>query len=121
MPVDPTPEQVKRLVEEDTGGPVVMLNLLRYKPDGGRESYEAYGAKALPFLQEAGAEIVFGGEAASPLIGEGDADWDTVILVRYPSVQAFLDMVTSEGYQQITHLRTEGLEKAELHPMTPPA
>ncbi len=118
MPVDPTPEQVSRLVQEDTGGPVVMLNLLSYKPDGGRESYEAYGAKALPFLQEAGAEILFAGEAASPLIGEESANWDTVILVRYPSVQAFLDMVTSEDYQAITHLRTEGLDRAELHPLS---
>ena len=118
MPVDPTPEQVSRLVQEDTGGPVVMLNLLSYKPDGGRESYEAYGAKALPFLQEAGAEILFAGEAASPLIGDESANWDSVILVRYPSVQAFLDMVTSEAYQAITHLRTEGLEKAELHPLS---
>ncbi len=117
MPVDPTPEQVSRLVKEDTGGPVVMLNLLRFKPDGGRESYEAYGAKAFPFLQESGAEIVFAGEAASPLIGEDDSDWDSVLLVRYPSVQAFLDMVTSEGYQAITHLRTEALERAELHPL----
>ena len=117
MPVDPTPEQVSRLVAEDTGGPVVMLNLLSYKPGGGRDSYEAYGARALPFLQEAGAEIVFAGDAASPLIGEEEANWDTVILVRYPSVQAFLDMVTSEGYQAITHLRTEGLERAELHPI----
>ncbi len=118
MPVDPTPEQVSRLVQEDTGGPVVMLNLLHYKPDGGRESYEAYGAKALPFLQEAGAEILFAGEAASPLIGEESANWDSVILVRYPSVQAFLDMVTSEDYQAITHLRTEGLDRAELHPLS---
>jgi len=118
MPVDPTPEQVSRLVKEDTGGPVVMLNLLSYKPDGGRASYEAYGAKALPFLQEAGAEILFAGEAASPLIGEESSDWDSVVLVRYPSIQAFLDMVTSEEYQAITHLRTEGLQKAELHPLS---
>ncbi|MBU6336955.1 MAG: DUF1330 domain-containing protein [Acidobacteria bacterium] len=118
MPVDPTPEQVSRLVQQDTGGPVVMLNLLSYKPDGGRESYEAYGAKALPFLQEAGAEILFAGEAASPLIGDESANWDSVILVRYPSVQAFLDMVTSEDYQAITHLRTEGLDRAELHPLS---
>ena len=118
MPVDPTPEQVSRLVQEDTGGPVVMLNLLSYKPDGGRESYEAYGAKALPFLQEAGAEILFAGEAASPLIGEESANWDSVILVRYPSIQAFLDMVTSEDYQAITHLRTEGLDRAELNPLS---
>ena len=30
------------LLAEDPGGPVVMLNLLRFRPDGGRESYQRY-------------------------------------------------------------------------------
>jgi hypothetical protein len=30
------------LLTEDPGGPVVMLNLLRFRPDGGRESYQRY-------------------------------------------------------------------------------
>ena len=33
--VDPTGQDLKRFLEEDDdGGPVVMLNLLRFKPDG---------------------------------------------------------------------------------------
>ena len=30
------------LLAEDPGGPVVMLNLLRFRPDGGRETYGRY-------------------------------------------------------------------------------
>lgn len=30
------------LLADDPGGPVVMLNLLRFRPDGGRESYQRY-------------------------------------------------------------------------------
>ncbi len=39
MPVDPTPEGIKQYSEEDDGGPVVMLNMLRYKTvDLGQQS-----------------------------------------------------------------------------------
>ena len=41
-------------------------------------------------------------------------DWDAVLLVRYPSRQAFSDMVRDPDYQQITHLRTEALSDAVL-------
>ncbi len=50
-----------------------------------------------------------------PLLGEGR--WDVVLLVEYPSRQAFLDMVGSAEYQEIAHLRTEALRKGELHPL----
>jgi hypothetical protein len=36
MPVDPRGEDLKRYLEEDTGGPVVMLNLLKYQPGARR-------------------------------------------------------------------------------------
>jgi uncharacterized protein (DUF1330 family) len=42
-----------------------------------------------------------------------------VVLVEYPSRQAFLDMTGSPEYQAIGHLRTEALVKGELHPMDP--
>ncbi|HEX7058661.1 MAG TPA: DUF1330 domain-containing protein [Solirubrobacterales bacterium] len=101
--------------EEDS--PVVMLNLLSFKPDGGRERYAEYGAAVAPLLEKAGAKVVFVAGAASPLIGEDS--WDMVLLVEYPSRQAFLDMIGSEEYRAIGHLRTEALVKGELHPMEP--
>lgn len=99
----------------DDGLPVVMLNLLAFKPDGGRERYEEYGEAVAPLLAEVGGRIVFMGASAAPLLGgEG---WDLVVLVEYPSRQAFLEMIGSPGYQAIGHLRTEALTRGELHPM----
>ena len=49
MPVDPTGQDLKRLLAEDPGGPVVMLNLLKFK-DGGRDGYEQYAERIRPFL-----------------------------------------------------------------------
>ncbi|HMC50262.1 MAG TPA: DUF1330 domain-containing protein [Solirubrobacterales bacterium] len=96
--------------------PVTMLNLLRFKPDGGQERYAEYGAAVMPLLEKAGARVVFLGESALPLLGDGR--WDSVLLVEYPTCQAFLDMVASAEYQAIGHLRTEALEHGELHPMS---
>jgi uncharacterized protein (DUF1330 family) len=93
-----------------------MLNLLRFKPDGGKERYAEYGAAVAPLLEKAGAWVVFLGEAALPLLGEGR--WDSVLLVEYPTGQAFLDMIGSAEYQAIGHLRTEALEHGELHPLS---
>jgi uncharacterized protein (DUF1330 family) len=99
----------------DDGSPVVMLNLLRFKPDGGEERYMEYGAAVAPSLEKVGGRIVWAGKPAAPLLGE--RGWDMVALVEYPSRQAFLDMIGSPGYQKIGHLRTEALELGELHPM----
>lgn len=97
------------------GTPVVMLNLLAFRPDGGRERYLEYGAAVAPLLERAGGRIVFAGEPARALLG--DDSWDMVALVEYPSRRAFLEMIGSEQYQAVAHLRTEALTKGELHPM----
>jgi uncharacterized protein (DUF1330 family) len=99
------------------GKPLVMLNLLAFKPEGGRERYAEYGEAVAPLLEKAGGQVVFLGEPAQALIGEGS--WDLVVLVEYPTRQAFLDMIGSAEYQAIGHLRTEALSKGELHPMDP--
>jgi uncharacterized protein (DUF1330 family) len=96
-------------------GPVTMLNLLSFKPEGGRERYLEYGAAVLPLLEKVGGRVVFQGQAAPAMFGE--ESWDLVLLVEYPNRQAFLDMVQSPGYQEIAHLRTEALAKGELHPL----
>lgn len=99
--------------------PVVMLNLLRFKPDGGRERYGEYGAAVAPLLERAGARVVFAGDPATVLLGA--RSWDLVLLVEYPTRGAFLEMIGSEDYQAIAHLRTEALTEGELHPLDPTA
>jgi uncharacterized protein (DUF1330 family) len=99
----------------EEAGPIVMLNLLAFKPDGGKERYMEYGAAVAPLLEKAGGRIAFAGAASPALIGTGS--WDLVALVEYPSRQAFLDMIASPEYQAIAHLRTEALARGELHPL----
>lgn len=96
-------------------GPVTMLNLLAFEPEGGRERYLEYGEAVLPLLERAGAGVVFQGDAAPAMIG-GDS-WDLVLLVEYPTRRAFVEMISSPEYQAIAHLRSEALARAELHPL----
>lgn len=116
MPEQPNPEGFAAFGERaGDGTPVTMLNLLAFKPNGGRERYEEYGVAVAPLLEKVGGRIVFVGQATPVLLGE--ESWDLVALVEYPSRQAFLDMVGSEAYQAISHLRDEALTRSELHPV----
>lgn len=119
MPVDPTGEDVRRYVDEDDGGPVVMLNLLRYKGDEGRASYAKYAQAVMSHLSRVGGEIVYAGDCATQVVRAEGHDWDAVLLVRYPSRQKFLEMVMDPSYQEITELRTNGLEAAVLEATKP--
>ena len=66
--------------EQEGDGPVVMLDLLALKPDGGRARYEQYGAAVAPLLTRVGGRILRR-EGIPPLLGDGH--WDLVALVEY--------------------------------------
>ncbi|MFR0357329.1 DUF1330 domain-containing protein [Streptomyces sediminimaris] len=118
MAVDPTGADLKRLLADDPGGPVVMLNLLRFAP-GGRSLYQQY-ARHLEetFLPRYGAQVLYAGNGAEALVAEDGQAWDAVILVRYPSREAFSRMVADPEYQEVTTLRTRALAEAVLQPTT---
>jgi uncharacterized protein (DUF1330 family) len=118
MPVDPTGQDLKRFLAEDHGGPVVMLNLLRFA-DGGRPGYEEYARRIVPFLAEVGAEVVYVGDCSTALVAPEQHDWDAMLLVRYPSRAAFSQMVANPAYQEITGLRTDSLSDAVLQATIP--
>ncbi len=118
MAVDPTGQDLKRYLTEDPEGEVVMLNLLRFRPDG-RESYASYSREIQPFLEKVGGSVVYAGECGTSLVPSEGTGWDAVLLVRYPSREAFSQMVADPDYQGITHLRTEALEEAVLQATAP--
>ena len=119
MPVDPTGADLKRYLAEDPGGEVVMLNLLKFKPEG-RPSYEEYAKEIGRFLDRVGASVVYLGDCLTQLVERPEGfDWDAILLVRYPSRRAFSDMVRDPEYQAITHLRTDALSEAVLQATSP--
>jgi uncharacterized protein (DUF1330 family) len=112
--IEPTPEQFTQLIQAPDDGPVVMINLVAFKPDG-EESYLRYGEAVQPFLETAGATILYGGAARQMVIGDGEQPWwDAILAVQYPSIAAFLAMATNPDYQAIHVHRAEALERAEL-------
>jgi uncharacterized protein (DUF1330 family) len=114
MPVDPTPETFGAFMKEDAGEPVYMLNLLRYKPDGGRDRYREYGAAAAPFFAAVGGEMVYAGDCSTVMVGPDAHRWDAMLIARYPSRAAFAEMVANPEYQKVTHIRAEALDEAVL-------
>lgn len=105
--MSPTTKQIQAFLAMKHDGPVVMVNLLKFKPDGGAEEYAKYGAAVAPLLEKVGAKILFSGQANVCLIG--NADWDAVALVEYPNKQALFKMAQSPEYQAIHHHREAGL------------
>ncbi|HSP36470.1 MAG TPA: DUF1330 domain-containing protein [Frankiaceae bacterium] len=119
MAIDPTGTDLKRFLADDPGGPVVMLNLLRFRPDGGREGYLEYARRFSAESERFGAEVLYVGDGSTALVAEDGQAWDAVLVVRYPSRQAFSDMVRDPEYSTITHLRTEALTEAVLQATVP--
>lgn len=83
--------------------PLVMLNLLRFQPEGGRERYFGH---YLPAFRAIAARHAFHdiapiwkGEVCTIFAGPAEETWDAVLLVRYPSLAAFRTIVDSEAYR----------------------
>lgn len=119
MPVDPTAADLKRFLVEDGGGPVVMLNLLKLKADGGRAGYAEYARRVQPFLDAVGAQVLYAGDCSTTLVAPDGHDWDAILVVRYPSRAAFSAMVANPDYQAITGLRSGSLDSAVLQATIP--
>ena len=116
-PADISPEVLAAFAERRADGPVVMLNMLKFRPDGGLQSYLEYGQSVRPLIEGVGGSIEYQSMAAESLIG--GQDWDMIVLVRYPTRGAFLEMVESDEYRAIAHLRENALEGSVLYATDP--
>ena len=110
--VEGTKEQFVSFMKAPIEGPIRMLNLLRYKADGGEAKYAEYGANTQPCLEKVGGKVIFRGDGKLTVIG--GEDWDLILIVEYPSKDKMVEMIQSEEYQAGVHLRHEALEDSRL-------
>ena len=98
-------------------GPVVMVNLVRLRPfsaDGkgsGWDAYVRYSEAVMPLIKARGGTVVWAGKPEGVAFGDDRAlRWDYIVLVRYPSRAAFVDMMESEDYARANIHRENGVE-----------
>jgi uncharacterized protein (DUF1330 family) len=118
--IRPNKQQFIELIESPDDEPVVMLNLLKFKPsadDGdasGASEYAKYGDSVVQMVEDRGGKVLWMGRADQTLIGDPSEGWDSVALVEYPSRKAFIDMVSTPEYEQAHEHRESGLERTVL-------
>ena len=113
--LEPTREQFAALAARPADAPVVMVNLLKFKTAGGLESYQRYGREVAPHLERVGAAVRYAGAAPAVVIGDGERPWwDAILIVEYPTPQAFIDMVTTPEYAKVHEHRAAALERGDL-------
>ena len=105
----PTAEQIQALLSDPTPGPVVMLNLLRFKP-GGEPAYMRYATEMRKIVEGRGGRFLWTGRVTSQPVGSGGEGFEVVGLVEYPSRKAFVEIATSKEVSAIGGHRSEGLE-----------
>lgn len=119
MAIEPHDPDLTRFHDEDPGGPVVMLNLLRFADDG-RRRYAEYGRHLREtLLPRYGASIVYAGSGSTALVAEDGQAWDAVVVVSYPDRATFARMVADPEYLAVAALRTEALTETVLQATTP--
>jgi uncharacterized protein (DUF1330 family) len=120
MPTQPTPEQFQKLFETAPSGPLIMLNLLKFKPkaeyaDGretdltGAEAYGIYGALMKARIEADGGRLSVSLETNTLVIGDGDLEWDAVAIAEYANLDNFREIVSSPEYQEMHVHRDAGL------------
>jgi len=130
--LEPTQESGRALFVRGIPGPVVMLNLLRFRavadysanpelapasPISGEAAYRLYMSHTLPYLHASGGELLFYGKGGSFLIGPSDERWDAVMLIRQSSVASFFAFASNEGYLSGMGHRVAALEDSRLLPL----
>ena len=97
MSLNPTQEQIQNLLQSGHEGLVAMVNLLTFKD---KNSYLRYSAGVEEIGGEFGLKLLFWGDVVTTVIGE-NVEFQTIAIMEYPSLQAFVAFASSKKYDAI--------------------
>ena len=119
--INPTAHQLENLVADyPEGTPVVMVNILRFKTHvaesdmTGENTYKRYAMNVITHLKNAGGRVLWRGEVKSTIIGDEEFTPDLIMLVKYPDVLSFINMISDPEYISLSKDRSISLEYGGL-------
>jgi len=99
----PSPEASQQFMNNADKGPVVMLNLLKFKSDGSEEAYGKYTHGVGKIVASYGGRVVYVGRAAEFMVGS--EEWEVVAFVQYPTRKALMDLRWRASTNQLVSRR----------------
>ena len=115
--VNPSSASLNNLAKQADGGPIIMLNLLRFNPRGDASIFGEYVKRAAPEVEKTGSFVGYYGRTLTnfdPAFGFDDS-WDGVGLVVYRRRQSFIQLQNSRNYQLAIPFRTAGASRRTLY------
>ena len=117
----PTREQMSQLLGSGRPGPVVMVNLLRFRDravyeDGrasdlsGLDAFMLYSGLMKPIVESFGGRFLISALLEQLVMGSGDMGWHRIGLVEYPSREVFFQVTQSPEVAAAAVHRYAGLE-----------
>lgn len=83
-------------------GPVLMLNLLKFKDE--KHYYEQYLPtfnKVVEQLGIKGVKIALTSKVVANIVAPENTSWDAIALVEYPDAETFKTIVESDAFQKL--------------------
>ena len=132
--LEPTQESGRAFFLRGIPGKVVILNLLRFRPEAdysaspelasespitGEAAYMRYMEHAGPYLAKSGGRLLFYGKGGAFLIGPEDESWDAAMLVEQSSTESFMAFASDAEYLAGIGHRTAALLDSRLLPLEP--
>jgi len=97
-------------------GPVLMLNMIKFRDK--KIYFEQYIPAFNQVVQQLGIEgvnVKLVSEVVASIVADEHEQWDEIVVVEYPSAEAFISIAQSEIYHEIANpLREAGTAELKL-------
>lgn len=115
--VNPTKSSLRQLAEQPDQTPIIMLNLLRFRPRGDSGIYALYAREAAPEVEKVDSFVGYFGAVITdldPALGF-DSSYDAMVMPVYHRRDSYLTLQRSSIYQLAIPYRSAGTSRRTLY------
>jgi len=130
--LETTPETKKLFGDRDPKLPFINLSINKYyhkaaypeeytgdKNISGKDAYKLYGRSVVQYQGIYGAQLDVAGRNKDTVVGTKDDDWNEFVFVRFPNMQAIVNVYSVKAMQDNLVHREAGLERTFVYTITP--
>ena len=127
-----TPETKELFGKRDPNLPFINMSINKYydkaaypeeyngdKNISGKYAYKLYGRSVVQYQGIYGAQLDVAGRNKDTVVGNKDDDWDEFVFVRFPNMQAIVNVYSVKAMQDNLVHREAGLKRTFVYSITP--